>query len=144
MRLLKPNHSACTGCPTVPDNSCESTVTTDDFRPSHAAPDNTPPLPHLPPRLSQGSDPGAATCRGKLQYRRSRLNVDINKHLLLRQGAENLFRSDGSEGFIDVEFTGNVDNDGRLHEKFVLHGKIDVHRNVLVAVWHVGVMVVWN
>ncbi|XP_037085642.1 rhophilin-2-B-like [Pollicipes pollicipes] len=41
----------------------------------------------------KGSDPGAATCRGKLQYRRSRLNVDINKHLMLRQGAENLLRA---------------------------------------------------
>ncbi|XP_043234654.1 rhophilin-2-like, partial [Amphibalanus amphitrite] len=43
--------------------------------------------------IKKGSDPGAATCRGKLQYRRSRLNVDINKHLLLRQGAENLLRA---------------------------------------------------
>ena len=55
-------------------------------------PDNSPPCHHLR-RLPQGSDPGAATCRGKLQFRRSRLNVDINKHLLLRQGAENLLRS---------------------------------------------------
>ena len=43
-------------------------------------------------RLLQGSDPRAATCRGKLQFKRSKLNQDINKHLLLRQGAENLLR----------------------------------------------------
>ncbi|XP_037094828.1 rhophilin-2-like [Pollicipes pollicipes] len=41
----------------------------------------------------KGSDPRAATCRGKLQFKRSKLNQDINKHLLLRQGAENLLRA---------------------------------------------------
>ncbi|XP_043221846.1 rhophilin-2-like isoform X1 [Amphibalanus amphitrite] len=41
----------------------------------------------------KGSDPRAATCRGKLQHKRSKLNQDINKHLLLRQGAENLLRA---------------------------------------------------
>ena len=42
--------------------------------------------------LLQGSDPRAATCRGKLQSRRSKLNMEINKELRLRNGAENLYR----------------------------------------------------
>ena len=40
----------------------------------------------------QGSDPRAATCRGKLQSKRSKLNMEINKELMLRSGAENLFK----------------------------------------------------
>merc|ERR1719394_1202993 len=40
-----------------------------------------------------GSDPRAATCRGKLQSRRSKLNLEINKELMLRSGAENLFKA---------------------------------------------------
>ena len=40
----------------------------------------------------QGSDPRAATCRGKLQSKRSKLNMEINKELMLRAGAENLFK----------------------------------------------------
>lgn len=40
----------------------------------------------------QGSDPRAATCRGKLQSKRSKLNMEINKELMLRSGAEKLFK----------------------------------------------------
>lgn len=40
----------------------------------------------------QGSDPRAATCRGKLQSRRCKLNQEINKELRLRAGAENLYK----------------------------------------------------
>jgi len=40
-----------------------------------------------------GSDPRAATCRGKLQSKRSKLNMEINKELMLRAGAENLFKA---------------------------------------------------
>ncbi|XP_023343913.1 rhophilin-2 [Eurytemora carolleeae] len=40
-----------------------------------------------------GSDPRAATCRGKLQSKRSKLNMEINKELMLRSGAENLFKA---------------------------------------------------
>ncbi|EEB12753.1 Rhophilin-2, putative [Pediculus humanus corporis] len=40
-----------------------------------------------------GSDPRVATCRGKLQNKRSKLNQEINKELRLRAGAENLFRA---------------------------------------------------
>lgn len=40
----------------------------------------------------QGSDPRIATCRGKLQSKRSKLNQEINKELRLRAGAENLFK----------------------------------------------------
>ena len=40
----------------------------------------------------KGSDPRAATCRGKLQTQRSKLNMQINKELMLRSGAENLFK----------------------------------------------------
>jgi len=39
-----------------------------------------------------GSDPNSKTCRGKLQSKRSKLNLAINKELMLRCGAENLFR----------------------------------------------------
>lgn len=41
----------------------------------------------------RGCDPRAQTCRGKLQTRRSKLNVEINKEMLLRAGAENLFKA---------------------------------------------------
>lgn len=41
----------------------------------------------------RGSDPRIATCRGKLQNRRSKLNQEINKELRLRAGAENLFKA---------------------------------------------------
>lgn len=43
--------------------------------------------------LRRGSDPRAATCRGKLQSKRSKLNMEINKELMLRSGAENLFKA---------------------------------------------------
>ena len=43
--------------------------------------------------MLQGSDPRAATCRGKLQSKRSKLNMEINKELRLRHGAENLYRA---------------------------------------------------
>lgn len=43
--------------------------------------------------LLQGSDPRVATCRGKLQNRRSKLNQEINKELRLRAGAENLYKA---------------------------------------------------
>ncbi|XP_062539819.1 rhophilin-2 isoform X2 [Armigeres subalbatus] len=41
----------------------------------------------------KGSDPRAATCRGKLQSRRCKLNQEINKEMRLRAGAENLFKA---------------------------------------------------
>lgn len=41
----------------------------------------------------RGSDPRAATCRGKLQTRRCKLNQEINKELRLRAGAENLYKA---------------------------------------------------
>ncbi|XP_012257793.2 rhophilin-2 isoform X3 [Athalia rosae] len=45
------------------------------------------------PKFIRGSDPRVATCRGKLQNRRSKLNQEINKELRLRAGAENLFKA---------------------------------------------------
>ncbi|KFB40200.1 AGAP000243-PA-like protein [Anopheles sinensis] len=42
---------------------------------------------------AQGSDPRAATCRGKLQSKRCKLNQEINKELRLRAGAENLYKA---------------------------------------------------
>ncbi|XP_072152446.1 rhophilin-2-like [Bemisia tabaci] len=42
---------------------------------------------------TKGSDPRIATCRGKLQNKRSKLNQEINKELRLRAGAENLFKA---------------------------------------------------
>ncbi|XP_028136590.2 rhophilin-2 isoform X1 [Diabrotica virgifera virgifera] len=51
-------------------------------------------LDELPKRpFIRGSDPRVATCRGKLQNRRSKLNQEINKELRLRAGAENLFKA---------------------------------------------------
>ena len=44
--------------------------------------------------MFQGSDPLAATCRGKLQSKRAKLNVEINKALMLRSGAENLYKQE--------------------------------------------------
>nr|XP_053648856.1 rhophilin-2-like isoform X2 [Cherax quadricarinatus] len=43
-------------------------------------------------RQRWGSDPRLQTCRGKLQNRRSKLNQEINKELMLRAGAENLYK----------------------------------------------------
>ncbi|CAH0385888.1 unnamed protein product [Bemisia tabaci] len=43
--------------------------------------------------VTKGSDPRIATCRGKLQNKRSKLNQEINKELRLRAGAENLFKN---------------------------------------------------
>lgn len=43
--------------------------------------------------MFQGSDPRIATCRGKLQNKRSKLNQEINKELRLRAGAENLYKA---------------------------------------------------
>ncbi|KAI5726664.1 hypothetical protein M8J76_006442 [Diaphorina citri] len=43
--------------------------------------------------FNRGSDPRVATCRGKLQNKRSKLNQEINKELRLRAGAENLFKA---------------------------------------------------
>ncbi|EAA06416.5 AGAP000243-PA, partial [Anopheles gambiae str. PEST] len=40
-----------------------------------------------------GSDPRVATCRGKLQSKRCKLNQEINKELRLRAGAENLYKA---------------------------------------------------
>ncbi|KAF2366268.1 BRO1 domain [Trinorchestia longiramus] len=40
-----------------------------------------------------GSDPRLQTCRGKLQNTRSKLNLEINKELMLRTGAENLLNA---------------------------------------------------
>lgn len=37
--------------------------------------------------------PKLATCRGKLQNRRCKLNEEINKEILLRAGAENLYKA---------------------------------------------------
>lgn len=48
-------------------------------------------LPRRP--FIRGSDPRVATCRGKLQNRRSKLNQEINKELRLRAGAENLYKA---------------------------------------------------
>uniref|UniRef100_A0A1A9X5Q3 REM-1 domain-containing protein n=1 Tax=Glossina brevipalpis TaxID=37001 RepID=A0A1A9X5Q3_9MUSC len=49
---------------------------------------------HSSPLSSKiGSDPRAATCRGKLQTRRCKLNQEINKELRLRAGAENLYKA---------------------------------------------------
>ncbi|XP_014206839.1 rhophilin-2 isoform X2 [Copidosoma floridanum] len=44
-------------------------------------------------RFVRGSDPRVATCRGKLQNKRSKLNQEINKELRLRAGAENLYKA---------------------------------------------------
>ncbi|XP_069164895.1 rhophilin-2-A isoform X1 [Procambarus clarkii] len=44
-------------------------------------------------RQRWGSDPRLQTCRGKLQNRRSKLNQEINKELMLRAGAQNLFNA---------------------------------------------------
>ncbi|XP_018319806.1 rhophilin-2-like isoform X2 [Agrilus planipennis] len=50
-------------------------------------------LGSLPDISNLGSDPRVATCRGKLQNKRSILNQEINKELRLRAGAENLFKA---------------------------------------------------
>ncbi|XP_054714698.1 rhophilin-2-like [Uloborus diversus] len=39
----------------------------------------------------RGSDPRLATCRGKLQSQRAKLNQDINKQIMIRNGAEKLY-----------------------------------------------------
>lgn len=44
-------------------------------------------------RRVRGSDPRAATCRGQLQYRRSKLNQEMDKQMMMRNGAEKLFKA---------------------------------------------------
>uniref|UniRef100_A0A8C5DQF1 Rhophilin, Rho GTPase binding protein 1 n=1 Tax=Gouania willdenowi TaxID=441366 RepID=A0A8C5DQF1_GOUWI len=44
-------------------------------------------------QMLQGCDPFAQTQRSKLQHRRARINQQINKEMLMRAGAENLFRA---------------------------------------------------
>ncbi|GFU00495.1 rhophilin-2 [Nephila pilipes] len=41
----------------------------------------------------QGTDPLAATCRGKLQVQRAKLNQEINYQTMMRNGAEKLYRA---------------------------------------------------
>ncbi|XP_055711132.1 rhophilin-2 isoform X2 [Phlebotomus papatasi] len=50
----------------------------------------------------QGSDPRVATCRGKLQSRRCKLNQEINKELRLRAGAENLYKATSNRKLKDT------------------------------------------
>ncbi|XP_042908259.1 rhophilin-2 [Parasteatoda tepidariorum] len=40
----------------------------------------------------EGSDPRLATCRGKLQNQRAKLNQEINKQIMIRSGAERLYK----------------------------------------------------
>ncbi|XP_022644990.1 rhophilin-1-like isoform X2 [Varroa jacobsoni] len=44
-------------------------------------------------RKVRGSDPRAATCRGKMQFRRSKLNKEITKQIHIRDGAEKLYKA---------------------------------------------------
>ncbi|XP_064467197.1 rhophilin-2-like isoform X3 [Ornithodoros turicata] len=50
-------------------------------------------LPRRTEFRQRGSDPRAATCRGKLQYRRSKINHEITKQMMMRNGAEKLFKA---------------------------------------------------
>ncbi|XP_059618504.1 rhophilin-1 [Phlebotomus argentipes] len=50
----------------------------------------------------RGSDPRVATCRGKLQSRRCKLNQEINKELRLRAGAENLYKATSNRKLKDT------------------------------------------
>ncbi|XP_070139205.1 rhophilin-2-A isoform X3 [Drosophila bipectinata] len=50
----------------------------------------------------RGSDPRAATCRGKLQSKRCKLNQEINKELRLRAGAENLYKATSNRKLRDT------------------------------------------
>uniref|UniRef100_A0A7G3AWS5 Putative signal transduction protein n=1 Tax=Lutzomyia longipalpis TaxID=7200 RepID=A0A7G3AWS5_LUTLO len=50
----------------------------------------------------RGSDPRVATCRGKLQNRRCKLNQEINKELRLRAGAENLYKATSNRKLKDT------------------------------------------
>ncbi|XP_054714536.1 rhophilin-2-like [Uloborus diversus] len=43
--------------------------------------------------LFQGTDPLAATCRGRLQVQRAKLNQEINYQTMMRNGAEKLYRA---------------------------------------------------
>uniref|UniRef100_A0A1L8DN36 Putative signal transduction protein n=2 Tax=Nyssomyia neivai TaxID=330878 RepID=A0A1L8DN36_9DIPT len=50
----------------------------------------------------RGSDPRIATCRGKLQNKRCKLNQEINKELRLRAGAENLYKATNNRKLKDT------------------------------------------
>ncbi|XP_035229149.1 rhophilin-2-like isoform X2 [Stegodyphus dumicola] len=43
--------------------------------------------------FSEGTDPLAATCRGRLQVQRAKLNQEINYQTMMRNGAEKLYRA---------------------------------------------------
>ncbi|KNC25819.1 hypothetical protein FF38_08154 [Lucilia cuprina] len=72
------------------NSSGMSTMSSNNSSSNTNATDTTDGLPFC---FIRGSDPRAATCRGKLQSRRCKLNQEINKELRLRAGAENLFKA---------------------------------------------------
>ncbi|KAA0708203.1 Rhophilin-1 GTP-Rho-binding protein 1 [Triplophysa tibetana] len=50
----------------------------------------------------QGCDPLVSTQRSKLQQRRAKLNQQINRELLLRTGAENLYRASNNQKVLET------------------------------------------
>ena len=81
----------------------------------------------------QGSDPRAATCRGKLQSKRSKLNMEINKELRLRHGAENLYRASSdpkTKETVSLELRFVNSNLQLLKEQLAeLNSSMDVYQN---------------
>merc|ERR1712223_556751 len=83
--------------------------------------------------LRKGSDPRAATCRGKLQSKRSKLNMEINKELMLRAGAENLFKATTNKkmretGALELSFVNS--NLQLLKEQLAeLNSSVEVYQN---------------
>uniref|UniRef100_T1ISB1 Rhophilin n=1 Tax=Strigamia maritima TaxID=126957 RepID=T1ISB1_STRMM len=84
-------------------------------------------------KIVRGCDPRAQTCRGKLQSRRSKLNQEINKELMLRNGAENLFKATNNKKLretVALELSFVNSNLQLLKEQLAeLNSSVDVYQN---------------
>lgn len=83
--------------------------------------------------LQGSADPRLATCRGKLQNRRCKLNQEINKELRLRAGAENLFKATTNKKLKDtvaLELSFVNSNLQLLKEQLAeLNSSVDIYQN---------------
>ncbi|XP_064599391.1 rhophilin-2-B-like [Liolophura sinensis] len=87
--------------------------------------------------IRKGSDPLIQTARGKLQTKRSKLNDQINRELLMRKGAENLFRATENKRLkelVSLELSFFNSNIQLLKEELLeLNSSVEVYQHDSVA-----------
>ncbi|XP_008215512.1 rhophilin-2 isoform X2 [Nasonia vitripennis] len=88
-----PSTSSCSGSSSSSSSRDDEAKANNEEANSKVAEEVNGDTGHSRRRIVGGSDPRVATCRGKLQNKRSKLNQEINKELRLRAGAENLFKA---------------------------------------------------